>query len=147
MSQRKQAVSRYTAFLAIALVGSVFAFGGEIHKAALKGDLEKVKGLLKDNPALVSSQDNSGWTPLHWAAAQGQKDVVELLLANKAEVNAKASDGTTALYWAALRGHQDVVELLRQHGGHELSGTIDVVANVGDLAEVKALIWCSARTI
>ena len=36
---------------------------------------------------------NVGWTPLHWAAVNGHKDVAELLLANKAEVNAKDNNG------------------------------------------------------
>ena len=55
------------------------------------GDGEKVKALLKGNPDLVFSKDTNGWTPLHFAADRGDKDLVELLLANKADVNAKAA--------------------------------------------------------
>jgi ankyrin repeat protein len=91
----------------------------EIHDAAKRGDLEKVKALLKDNPNLVSSRDTNGWMPLHAAASNGHKDVVELLLANKAEVNAKNTNGATPLHLAASAGHKDVAELLRQHGGLE----------------------------
>ena len=46
---------------------------------AQRGDLEKVKALLKDNPDLVSSKDTNGWMPLHAAAIDGHKDVAELL--------------------------------------------------------------------
>lgn len=53
-----------------------------------------------------------GWTPLHWAAAKGHKDVVELLLANKADADATESFGWTPLHWAANNGRRDVVELL-----------------------------------
>jgi ankyrin repeat protein len=56
---------------------------------------------------------------LHWAAAGGRKDVVELLLVNQAEVNAKNKEGWTPLHWAALQGQKDMAELLRQHGGYE----------------------------
>ena len=102
-----------------ALVWSSLAFNGEIHDAARKGDLEKVKALLKDNPELVLQKENSGDTPLHWAAFGSHKDVAKLLLANKAEVTAKNSKGETPMHMAADRGYKDVAELLRQHGGHE----------------------------
>ena len=70
----------------VALAWSSLAFRGEIHDAARKGDLAKVKALLKDHPDLVFSKDNNGETPLHQAVLFGHKDVAELLLAGKAEV-------------------------------------------------------------
>ena len=60
-----------------------------IHDAARDCDSKKVKALLKGNPDLVFSKNNSGMTPLHAAAYNGCKDVAELLLANEADVNAK----------------------------------------------------------
>ena len=57
-------IPRHAAVLLVALAWSNFAFCGEIHDAAEKGDLEKVRGLLKDNPALVFSKDREGRTPL-----------------------------------------------------------------------------------
>ncbi len=99
-----------------ALAWSSLAFSGEIHDAAKKGDLEKVKALLKDHPDLVISKGNNGWTPLHFAALNNHKDVAELLLANKAEVNAKDNDGMTALHFAAFGlGHKDLAALLLAH--------------------------------
>jgi uncharacterized protein len=64
---------------------------GPIHDAAKKGDLAKVQALLKGDPSLVRSRDEDGGTPLFWAAANGHKEVVRLLLANKAEINARLS--------------------------------------------------------
>jgi len=92
---------------------------GEINDAAKKGDLEKVKALLKDHPNLVSSTDDNGQTPLCSAAIGGQKDVAELLLANKADANAKDDNGETPLHAAAKAGKNDIVDLLRRNGGHE----------------------------
>ena len=100
----------------IALACSTLAFCGEIHDAAKAGDLAMVKALLKENPNLVLSKDNNDFTPLHYAANEDHKDVVELLLANKAEVDAKEKNGFTPLHAVALFDHKDVAELLLTHG-------------------------------
>ena len=81
-----------------------------IHDAARKGNLEGVEALLKGNPDLVSSRDDSGSTPLHWAAQTDHKDVAQLLLASGADVNARDNSGETPLHRAVL--HKDMVELL-----------------------------------
>ena len=53
-------------------------------------------------------------TALHWAAENGHKDVVALLLDKMegASIAATDYDGKTALHWAAMNGHKDVVALL-----------------------------------
>jgi len=79
-----------------------------------------VVDLLLANNADVNAKDNkSGFTPLHFAAGMGHKDLVELLLAHKADVNAKDNNGHTPLAWALHNNHKDVAEVLRRHGGHE----------------------------
>jgi len=86
-----------------ALTWSVASFGGEIHDAARNNDLARARALLKANPGLVFSKDDSffGYTPLHWAAKMGHKEMAELLLVNRAEVDARDSYGLTPLHWAA----------------------------------------------
>jgi len=81
----------------VTLVWSSLAFCGEIHDAAAAGDLEKVKALLTAHPDLINSKDTDGMTPLHFAARNGNKDMVEFLLANKVKVNAMARGGITPL--------------------------------------------------
>jgi ankyrin repeat protein len=119
----RQAPSPFSRFiitsLALAILATILgkpAFCGEIHDAAKTGNLVKVKTLLKDNPDLVVDRDKSGWTPLHWAAQNGHKDVVESLLANNAEVNARNSNGDTPLHDAVLKSHKQVAELLLNNG-------------------------------
>jgi ankyrin repeat protein len=73
---------------------------------------DEVTQLLLKNRAEVNAKNMFGYTPLHWAAQNGHKDIVELLLVKKAEIEAKDSVGRTPLYWAATKGHKDVVELL-----------------------------------
>lgn len=55
-------------------------------------------------------------TPLHWAANEGHKQAVELLIAKGTDVNAKKNNGDTPLHDAALRGHREIVELLLVNG-------------------------------
>jgi hypothetical protein len=83
-----------------------------IHDAAETGDLAKVKTLLKDDPELVFSKNGDGMTPLHMAAREGHKDLVELLLANKADVHTKNAEGETPLFLATKFGYKVVVELI-----------------------------------
>jgi hypothetical protein len=104
------------AVLWVALTCSCLAFCGEINDAAQVGNLDDVKTLLKDHPDLVFNKDtNRGWTPLHWAAEKGYKDLAEFLLANQAEVDATTYNGQTPLHMAANRGYHDMVELLLEH--------------------------------
>jgi ankyrin repeat protein len=91
-------------------------------------DLEYIRTLLANCPALVFSKDARGSTLLHHAAIEGRKDVAELLLASKADVNAIDNDGGTPLMNAAAetagvsRSHQDgakqVMELLLDNGAN-----------------------------
>ncbi len=60
------------------------------------------------------TKNDYGWTPLHWAASRGHKEIVELLIAKGANVNAKNKYGTTPLDMANDR---ETADLLRKHGG------------------------------
>jgi ankyrin repeat protein len=82
------------------------------HDAAERGDLENVRTLLQADPGLVSSKDEYGGTPLHWAAQMGQKAMAELRLSNSADANAKDNDARTPLHWAAETGQKDIIQLL-----------------------------------
>lgn len=93
--------------------------GRFLRAAARDGDSDKVKAILKDNPALALGTDDRGLTVLHLAATAGHREVVELLLSNKADVNARDNSGETPLHLAAQAGHADIVALLREHGGQE----------------------------
>ena len=86
-----------------------------IHDAAKKGKIEAVKQHLAAGVD-VNAWDDSGWTPLHYAARWGHKGIAELLIANGADVNAKNDYGYTPLHWTANNGHKEVVELLIAKG-------------------------------
>jgi cytohesin len=59
------------------------------------------------------------FTPLHWSASNGDKQIVAALLKARADANAKAYYGKvvcTPLIVAEKNGHIDIVELLKSHG-------------------------------
>jgi hypothetical protein len=56
-----------------------------------------------------------GWKPLHWAAAQGKTNLVQMLLEAGANVDS-LYDGHTASWYAAVRGHPDTTQMLERFG-------------------------------
>jgi cytohesin len=54
---------------------------------------------------------------LLYATAEGQEEVVDLLIAAGTDVNTKDGDGDTPLDWANARRQTEVADLLRKHGG------------------------------
>ena len=62
------------------------------------------------------TKNDDGWTPLHKAAYEGYREIVELLIAKGADVNAKNKRGMTPLHLAAEYGRNQVVELLIAKG-------------------------------
>ena len=96
------------------LAGPLYA--GEIHTAAQKGDLAKVKAVAEADPQAVHAPDDDGNLPLHLACAGGYRDVVATLLKYGARVNAGDRDESTPLDVACQRGHKAVAGLLLEHG-------------------------------
>jgi ankyrin repeat protein len=58
----------------------------KLHIATYKGDVKRVKELLKKG-ANPNAKDKDGRTPLHAAAYEGHVDVVRLLLEHGADPN------------------------------------------------------------
>ena len=68
----------------------------------------------------VNADNLSGlnWTPLHYAAKQGHKEIAELLIAEGANVNAKTDWGElTPLNFAKAQNQTETADFLRKHGG------------------------------
>jgi len=109
---------RTSLILAFLLLWSSYAICGEIHDAVTNNDGTKVKELIKQNPNLVFSKNENGFTPLHLAVTNGYTDIVKYLLTTKADVNARNSYGGTPLHLAAMvKGqHSEIVEMLLSHG-------------------------------
>jgi cytohesin len=84
-----------------------------IHRAAEFGYLGRLKVLLKEDPALISSRDYLyRRTPLHFAADHGHKQAAELLLASGADLTVQDKNGDTPLDRAVAKGHPALIALL-----------------------------------
>jgi len=63
------------------------AFPQEIIQAVQQGNIEKVRELLHEDQERVNEKDRVNYTPLHWAAMMGNKEIAELLVSNGADIN------------------------------------------------------------
>jgi ankyrin repeat protein len=58
------------------------------------------------------ANSRKGWTALHWAAAEGHKDVARLLVERKASTTVVDKDGRTPVQLATENLHSGVVSIL-----------------------------------
>jgi len=84
-------------------------------KATQEGNIKAVKQHLAAGTD-VNAKNRDGVTPLHTAAANDYKEIVELLIVEGANVNATNVDGWTPLFGAAVLGKNKIVELLIAKG-------------------------------
>ena len=106
-----------------------------IQVAAKTGDIKWVKQHLEDGMDVNAvgqaiqyprvAQSDAAWTSLHWAALEGHKEIVELLIAKGATVDVKKTDGWTPLHEATRKGHKEIVELLIAKGADANAMTYD----------------------
>jgi ankyrin repeat protein len=87
----------------------------DLHKAVRDGDADRVRELLDagaDVNVRESSKDRLQYTPLHWAANNGDLEIAEILISRGADLDAEDPTYSTPLYLAAEQGHPKVVEFL-----------------------------------
>ena len=78
-----------------------------------------VEVLLKGNGIDLNPRDESGDTPLGWAAYHGDLETVKLV-AEQDDIDVNAGD-TTPLYWAAKENHLEIVKVLVEKDGTDLN--------------------------
>jgi ankyrin repeat protein len=94
-----------------------YAFGPAIHKAAYRGDLNKMKELLASG-ANPNMPDKKGLTPLMLATQKKHQDIMTVLISHGADVNAKLKNGFTALFYPCMFGGAAIAKLLIDSGAN-----------------------------
>ena len=116
--------------------------------AALKGYLDLCKQLIARDADVYKP----GWAPLHYAAANGHVDVINLLLEHYAYPDAESPNLTTPLMMAALYGNPESVKTLLDGGAdptlkNSLGLTALNFAQQGGQADSIELIAAALRGI
>jgi ankyrin repeat protein len=80
--------------------------------AAINNQLDLAKVLISRG----ADVNRPGWTPLHYAAAKGHREMMRLLLENEAYIDSESANGTTPLMMAAYYAQPLAVKLLLEEG-------------------------------
>lgn len=112
---RKLMGNFFAAALGLLLIGAAGSQAGELHKAAMTGDMEKARTLLSQG-ANVNEVDQFKETPLYKALAYGKYDVALLLINKGADVNFLGGVLDIPLIKLAVYGNAEVVRALLDKG-------------------------------
>jgi ankyrin repeat protein len=125
------------------------------------GDVAAVRAAVSEQPIVVGRtverDGQSGWTPLHVAVAEGQPEIVDLLVEAGADLTARTDAGRTPLH-VALQFAPDLVDRLLAHGSvvdapaaaflddvEQLTRELDAGAPFADRATGLDLLYWAAR--
>lgn len=124
----------------------------DVFEAAALGDVERLRALLDDDPALATTYSGDGFTALHFAAFFGSPAATAVLLERGAQVDALGQGWMTgtALHSAVSRRESEVARLLVEAGaGPDLRQSggwtpLHAAAANGDLPDVELLLDAGA---
>ena len=84
--------------------------------AIARGDLDRVKQMIKLGAQINARKPDGGSIPLSTASLHGRIEIVRYLIQKKANVNGTNQDGNTPLHVAAFLCRGDIVRLLLKNG-------------------------------
>ncbi|MBN2270416.1 MAG: ankyrin repeat domain-containing protein [Sedimentisphaerales bacterium] len=91
------------------------ADANNIHLAAYRGDVNRVKSFLKEGADINEKRTTRQRTPLDYAVKGGKVEAVRLLIAEGADINAGDKD-TPVLIQAVISGNTEIAGLLLANG-------------------------------
>jgi len=94
-----------------------------LHIAVWHSNTELVKFILSLDKVNINSKDKVGRTPLHYAARNGNLEIVELLIKYGAKVSSSSITNEEPLHEAVYKGHLEVAKFLLDKGAKVNSGS------------------------
>ena len=88
-----------------------------IHYACMRKDSVILAALASHPDVRINERDSNGHTALHWAALEGDRDCVTVLLNHGIDPNIKDVEGNTAAVVASYRGNDVIASLLHTRSG------------------------------
>ena len=82
-------------------------------KAAMQGDVEKVRSLIATGESV--NEASLGMTPAMYAARYNKAEVLKVLMLNRANLNLKSDQGYTAKDYAEMSKATEVLEVLNSN--------------------------------
>ena len=90
-----------------------FCMSGTIHDIVERGTVDELREYVINNPDQVNSKDNYGWSALHRAIENNNKDKIILLLSAGADASAKTNAGWDIDRVAQQSGAKDALKAAR----------------------------------
>ncbi|XP_048257852.1 ankyrin repeat domain-containing protein 50-like [Haliotis rufescens] len=119
----------------------------DLHSASEEGDLSRVEVILSQGGTDINCKDKIGRTPVMWAAGNGHKEVVELLVSKGAKVSIVDRFGNNILHSAGRGGDVEVVQYVLSHDMVDINGRgscrrtpVMLAAEKGHIEIVKLLV-------
>ena len=142
----RRTISRLACLVAPLLLAAGGPPDAPVADAAMRGDAEAVRRLVADG-ADVNTPQGDGTTALHWAAENGDTEILEILLYGGANTEAVTRNGAyTPLHLASAVGMTNSIETLLKSGAdvHHGSATgvtaLHFAASSGNAESVRVLL-------
>lgn len=112
-----------------------------IGQAIRNGDTNQAVTLLNEDRSLIQACDRRGGTPLHFAAEEGNTELVEWLIVHRAPLDKEDLRGLTALDRAALAlDNSEFVPMAKQLLDHGAALTIGAAAALPSESELRRFL-------
>ena len=88
----------------------------EIFDALRERKVAAVKALVEKSPGVVDSRDGDGLTPLHYAAREGDTELINYLVDRGAKLELQTAQAKTPLHLAAMNDREAAAAVLLKRG-------------------------------